>query len=1077
MKLHRLRIVDTAAVKEVDVAFGPGLNVLYGPNDLGKSTMADAIRLVLLLPHGSSHSESFVPWTGGCDPQVTLVFETEEQRIWRVTKRFGSSGMSLLEESRDGTQFDEAATGRRVDGKIRELLRWGIPEPGGAGGPRSFPTSFLATVLLSTQADVIAVLKDSLGRDPHQSGKDRISSALNAVAQDPLFKSLLQHAQDRRDEAYTPTGAKKQGRGSLFKVAADRVTEARTEMELWQSTVDESESIEASLRELAGRKGTIEESLAIASDHVAGIERLLMQAKCLGEADERVLLARQDVERIQKLTREVKQASDAARELEKKLQTVTTRLKEAEQAQSKAESTLDSESKMARAAASAIAAAGLTSRQAFDTRRVAATAARDAAQRRIEQVGAAQALIDAAASAHQRFRELQDDADKARESLDKSAGETRVAEDRLHRVDLLERALQVQLAESQLAGAVRDLETQRTLEARLHAVVAERESMVQRRASIVVPERSDLVSMRRLGQDLAGARGALEVGLLVTVTRKSAISVRAQRDGGPVEDVAPTDTVTLEADAAIDIDLGDVAAVQIRGGARDAQENAASLQDRWQREVVPHLHAARVTDLEGLDRLADDARSIDEGLKASDAEIAALREQIELRASAAETVQVAQTRVTESRAALRDTAIEPLLEQLSALGSNLQAALHKQREQASSALETIRVSAKQAEISQSLSDERVKHANAELEKTIKARDEALADFSGDLAAELSAARSTSEAADGELEKVAGEIKALEDAAAQQTARSEEAVASAQAAVDAARSIVESVRSEHQQVLTDHVSEESRSKELGRLLDAEDQAKADRILAEAIAARTALPEPDRIVTEVDLNEAKAAQSKADSELRAVEAAIQQKHGALHQVGGMVARDRLRDAIEALAVAEQNEREVEADCEAWKLLLDQMREAESQQASNLGVALAPSISAKFEELTKQRYDGVQLTNELGTDGVVIRGAVRPTDRLSVGTREQLSTLYRLALAEYLKTALVLDDQLVQSDNTRMDWFRRLLADKARAFQIVVFTCRPDDYLAPSAMVAAGPAVSADSDDGFVRAIDLRLAVRSR
>ena len=82
--------------------------------------------------------------------------------------------------------------------------------------------------------------------------------------------------------------------------------------------------------------------------------------------------------------------------------------------------------------------------------------------------------------------------------------------------------------------------------------------------------------------------------------------------------------------------------------------------------------------------------------------------------------------------------------------------------------------------------------------------------------------------------------------------------------------------------------------------------------------------------------------------------------------------------------------------------------------------------------------------------------PTERMSVGTREQLSTLYRLSLAEYLGTTVVLDDQLVQSDDTRMDWFRALLAEKARAFQIIVFTCRPEDYLEASAMVPKGKAV---------------------
>jgi len=85
--------------------------------------------------------------------------------------------------------------------------------------------------------------------------------------------------------------------------------------------------------------------------------------------------------------------------------------------------------------------------------------------------------------------------------------------------------------------------------------------------------------------------------------------------------------------------------------------------------------------------------------------------------------------------------------------------------------------------------------------------------------------------------------------------------------------------------------------------------------------------------------------------------------------------------------------------------------------------------------------------------------------------------LALAEYLSTTVVLDDQLVQSDGTRMDWFRALLAEKARNFQIVVFTCRPGDYLTAGAMVPKGKSVQRDTDGGFVRAVDLGRAVRRK
>jgi hypothetical protein len=61
--------------------------------------------------------------------------------------------------------------------------------------------------------------------------------------------------------------------------------------------------------------------------------------------------------------------------------------------------------------------------------------------------------------------------------------------------------------------------------------------------------------------------------------------------------------------------------------------------------------------------------------------------------------------------------------------------------------------------------------------------------------------------------------------------------------------------------------------------------------------------------------------------------------------------------------------------------------------------------------------------------------------------------------------------------MDWFRTILAEKAHAFQIIVFTCRPTDYLEADAVVPKGKAVYRDSDAGFVRAIDLARAIQRR
>jgi len=80
--------------------------------------------------------------------------------------------------------------------------------------------------------------------------------------------------------------------------------------------------------------------------------------------------------------------------------------------------------------------------------------------------------------------------------------------------------------------------------------------------------------------------------------------------------------------------------------------------------------------------------------------------------------------------------------------------------------------------------------------------------------------------------------------------------------------------------------------------------------------------------------------------------------------------------------------------------------------------------------------------------VSGATPPPDSvlyaLSVGTKEQLATLLRLAIAEQLRSAIVLDDHLVQTDGTRLAWFRQTLRSTATTTQVIILTCHPEDYV---------------------------------
>jgi len=1076
MRLHRLRITSFAAIGNVDVEFGPGLNVLYGPNDLGKSTVAAAIRLGLLLPHTSTHCDQYVGWTGSDDPIVEMTFQTESQRIWRIRKQFGKSGSSLLQESKNGQDFDDVERGRKVDAKLREILRWGIPEPGGAGGAKGLPTSFLATALLSPQDDVSAVLRESLQGDPTGSGKEQIAAALQAVAQDPLFVALLRNTQARRDEAYTDKGAKKTAKGSVFKAAAERLNEARDQKERLHRIVADSEGAERQVRELSDRRVQKQETFALATELATKLERLASQATYRLAAAERVRLAQEEVLRIRRIGTEVEAAERKVGEMVSKITEAEQTLKAAQDQQVEAGAALEAAEEAARAEGSDPGITDRVVRQQLELRKSAAEQAAREAQQRIDAVVAAQKLIDAVAAAELELRDHQAKAGHALESASKATATVKAADDGLQRCELLERALDVHAADKQAADAQAAVDNENLLRARLEETSSKREALAVQRSAITVPVPAALVPMRRLATELAAARGALDVGFVVTVSPKGRVDLQIRKDGKKAEAKSTAKPLQIEASAEVEVAIGDLATVRVRGGRREAQEKAQALENSWARDVEPHLVAAGVTDLDGLDAKIAECRELDASIKSKDAEVESLRAQIAALTGAPEALREASNRAAACRASLGDVGLDTLAADFKALGGDPPAGLRKRRQQLSKEAEAARAIASQATNAHTLADERTRHSRLALDAAVAARDVALPAFPEGVDAALAAAKAALAGSIAEKEKVAAEVASLERTIEARKKCIDASLGGARTNAATAAIAVETAQKNLTTAKTEHASHDGRLIELRKLRAAENLAGAETGLREMTEQHAALPVPERLVTNDEVTAAQNTAAGIRSDLEGIEREIQRAHGALEQVGGAVARERLHDATEAFELAERQEREIEAEYEAWRLLLDQMKEADAAQASNLGQALVPAIAGRFQELTQRRYETVRLTAQLATEGVVVSGALRPATQISVGTREQLSTLYRLSLAEYLSTAIILDDQLVQSDDSRMDWFRTLLAEKARSFQIVVFTCRPSDYLAASA-VPQGSAVHSDTDGGLVRAIDLGRAVRRR
>jgi uncharacterized protein YhaN len=229
-----------------------------------------------------------------------------------------------------------------------------------------------------------------------------------------------------------------------------------------------------------------------------------------------------------------------------------------------------------------------------------------------------------------------------------------------------------------------------------------------------------------------------------------------------------------------------------------------------------------------------------------------------------------------------------------------------------------------------------------------------------------------------------------------------------------------------------------------------QARAEQLRTAYNSARAMFLEGGAALTEGDRSDAEAALERARAALNDKRTEAAQTKGALMEVGGNVVEEELREAEAALHSRKRQQQELELEFGAWQLLHETLRECEKSEAAHLGEKLGAPLQARFAALTGGRYTHLDLGADLKTEGFTAQGDLRPVTALSAGTQEQLSTLFRLCLAETLETAVVLDDHLSQTDSVKMLWFRNALDEVANRAQVVVISCWPEHYQLPKGQV---------------------------
>ena len=1036
MWIRRLEVTHCAGIAAAGVNLEPGLNVLHGPNELGKSTLAAAIRAALLLQSQSSAAEPLRDWHVDALPEVTLTFEQEPGRNWRIRKRFGGSGgYAYLDFSRDGRDFAQDSRGREVDGALQALLRWGIEAPGGRRGRRGMPSSLITTALLGRQEEVTAILDTSLAEDADDSGKQRLTEALQALAEDPRFKRVLNAVQEKVDEAFTATGRRKTGRVSPWtQLREDRDNAARRKREV-DAQLDESRAAQEKI-------SLIDEALANARDEAEGTGKLLALRRDHGQAAGALLEAEDELKRVAAVFRRVGDNQTAIASATEEVRRLEAERDEHDSVRSDLDVRREEAEARVRELESGSAEQGRRLReQELETRRLKLAADQDRYRDLVDALTSAIALND-------QISKLDTELTRTRNRLDEA--DAAIARQQDQRQDLeLSRCVIRYLAAQTEAGR------RRTALAEARGHVAEAEQLEKRAEELRAdasrfdaPEEADIERLRTLQTDLRIAKEKLSVGIVVQVALADARDADVQTDGeARGRALAAGETAEFEAERELRLTIPEVGRIHVRGGGRALIREAENAEANWAQasertfartgcKSVEDLADLRqrvdklLADAAGLETKASEARVRTEGMDSLERQVIEADAETEQRASAV-------------RALLQEG------ESLAECIDNRNAEVETTTESAVVARieeldEEIRQTTERRDQwrNEATRDEgQVAVKNAEL-KPLRTRIGTESE-PADWPRQLDVANSNAEAAAASLAEAANALQAIQQESTDEVATARSALAKLADQCKAARAKLADAERTLQEARGRLRGLEGESKPLQEAADNEDRDRAEAARDEAQRTVDELaPLPDE-AREVDIDDLVDAAEDAERRAEGWRSELDKAQGALEQVGGQYLEEQAMQVDEEVDTLDSRERELELDYGGWRLLHDVLKEAEEEETAHLGRALVKPVSQRMAALTGNRYGDVAIDAQLNPGGIELGGDERDFEALSAGTREQIALLLRLSIAEALNSFVILDDQLTQSDLGRLTWMRDLLGQASAGIQIIVLTCHPDDY----------------------------------
>src|SRR5690554_5185071 len=195
MKLQSLRVEQLRQFRQPFALehLQPGLNLIHGPNESGKSTLVRAIRAAFFERYRSQAVDDLRPWgDSAAAPTIELAFE-HQGRQWRLIKSFLKRTRCNLVVGTEAWSEDEA------EEKLAELLGYQYPKRG-ASKAEFWGIPGLLWVEQGTGQDLEQAVEHA---------GDHLKSALNALVGEVASSggdAVIEAVKSRRDTLLTATG-------------------------------------------------------------------------------------------------------------------------------------------------------------------------------------------------------------------------------------------------------------------------------------------------------------------------------------------------------------------------------------------------------------------------------------------------------------------------------------------------------------------------------------------------------------------------------------------------------------------------------------------------------------------------------------------------------------------------------------------------------------------------------------------------------------------------------------------------------------------------------------------------------